>query len=123
MTLYYGARVDVPTRQVGLGPLVVALGLRWSDGRMRWALADVLLAIVAAVLAVWHWDLAEQGVTLVDKVPRILPHFDAPASDWKLVRELAPSAAAVGMLGLLEAIAMAKSIAAKTGQKLDINQQ
>jgi SulP family sulfate permease len=72
---------------------------------------------------VWHWDLAASGVKLIEEVPRILPHFAPPAWDWSLVRELAPSAAAVGMLGLLEAIAMAKSIAAKTGQKLDINQQ
>jgi SulP family sulfate permease len=64
-----------------------------------------------------------QGVKLIDKVPRSLPHFAPPQWDWSLVRELAPSAAAIGMLGLLEAIAMAKSIAAKTGQKLDLNQQ
>ncbi len=36
---------------------------------------------------------------------------------WQAVR------LAIGVLGLLEAIAMAKAIAARTGQKLDINQQ
>jgi SulP family sulfate permease len=82
-----------------------------------------LLAIAAAGVAVWHWDLAAQGVKLIDEVPRTLPRFSPPLWDWALVRELSPSAVAVGMLGLLEAIAMAKSIAAKTGQKLDINQQ
>jgi SulP family sulfate permease len=39
------------------------------------------------------------------------------------VQQLSGSAVAIGMLGLLEAIAMAKSIAARTKQKLDINQQ
>src|SRR5207302_3525600 len=38
-------------------------------------------------------------------------------------RDLAGSALAIALLGLLEAIAMAKAIAAQTGQKLDINQQ
>src|SRR6185503_3774071 len=38
-------------------------------------------------------------------------------------RDLAESALAIALLGLLEAIAMAKSIAAVTGQKLDLNQQ
>lgn len=123
MTMYYGGPAHMPTFYVALGTIAVALGLRWINRRMRWALPELLLAIVAAGLAVWHWELAEQGVKLIDKVPRILPHFDAPTWDWSLVRQLAPSAAAVGMLGLLEAIAMAKSIAAKTGQKLDINQQ
>ena len=60
---------------------------------------------------------------LIDKVPRRLPSFESPVWDWQLVRQLSPSALAVGMLGLLEAIAMAKSLAAKTGQKLDVNQQ
>src|SRR4029079_8783781 len=36
---------------------------------------------------------------------------------------LAGSAVAIAVLGLLEAVAMAKAIAARTGQKLDINQQ
>jgi sulfate permease, SulP family len=39
------------------------------------------------------------------------------------VRAFASSALAIALLGLLEAIAMAKAIAAQTGQKLDINQQ
>jgi SulP family sulfate permease len=39
------------------------------------------------------------------------------------IRDLANSALAIGILGLLEAVAMAKAIAAQTGQKLDINQQ
>jgi sulfate permease, SulP family len=123
LTMYYGGPVHLPTMYVALGTIAVALGLRWINRRYKLALPELLLAIIAAGLAVWHWELADQGVKLIDKVPRILPHFESPQWDWGLIRQLAPSAAAVGMLGLLEAIAMAKSIAAKTGQKLDINQQ
>ncbi len=65
----------------------------------------------------------EVGVKLVDKIPRNLPWFQVPTWDWSLVRELSSSALAIALLGLLEAIAMAKSIAIKTRQKLDINQQ
>src|SRR4029079_17385205 len=36
---------------------------------------------------------------------------------------LAGSAVAIAVLGLLEAVAMAKAIAARTNQKLDVNQQ
>lgn len=123
MTMYYGGPVHLPTLYVAIGTIAVALGLRWINRRMKWALPELLLAIAAAGFAVWHWQLAEEGVKLIDKVPRTLPRFESPIWDWTLVRGLAPSALAVGMLGLLEAIAMAKSIAAKTGQKLDINQQ
>ena len=42
---------------------------------------------------------------------------------WDRVRLLAGNAFAIAVLGLLEAVAMAKAIAHRTGQKLDINQQ
>jgi SulP family sulfate permease len=60
---------------------------------------------------------------VVGDIPPRLPSFALPAAEWAHVRDLAPSALAIALLGLLEAIAMAKAIAARTGQKLDINQQ
>src|SRR5207253_4078215 len=39
------------------------------------------------------------------------------------LHQLSGSALAIAFLGLLEAIAMAKNIAARTGKKLDVNQQ
>lgn len=123
LTMTSGAAVHTPTLLVACGTIAVALALRWLNRRFRLGLPELLLAIAAAGACVWYWDLAAEGVKLIDKVPRKLPHFEAPLWDWTLVRNLAPSALAVGMLGLLEAIAMAKSIAAKTGQKLDVNQQ
>src|SRR5262249_59110334 len=49
--------------------------------------------------------------------------FESPAIRWEQTQLLAGSAFAIAMLGLLEAVAMAKAIALHTGQKLDINQQ
>jgi SulP family sulfate permease len=123
LTMTSGAGVHAPTLLVASGTIAVALTLRGVNRRFRLALPELLLAIAATGACVWYWDLAADGVKLIDKVPRNLPHFAAPTWNWTLVRQLAPSALAVGMLGLLEAIAMAKSIAAKTGQKLDVNQQ
>ncbi len=123
LTMTSGGPVHMPTVTVACGTIAVALALRWVNRRFRLGLPELLLAIAAAGACVWHWDLAAEGVKLIDQVPRTLPSFAAPQWDWSLVRALAPSAVAVGMLGLLEAIAMSKSLSAKTGQKLDINQQ
>lgn len=123
LTMTSDAPVHMPTVYVAVGTMAVALGLRYINRRVKLALPELLLAICAAATCVWYWDLADAGVKLIDRVPRKLPHFEPPMWDWQLVRDLAPSALAVGMLGLLEAIAMAKSIAAKTRQKLDVNQQ
>src|SRR5262249_35855767 len=56
-------------------------------------------------------------------IPAALPSFELPRVDWQHVHSLASSGLAIALLGLLEAISMAKAIAAFTRQKLDINQQ
>jgi SulP family sulfate permease len=123
LTLSDGGPIHTPTLLVACGTVAATLAIRWINRRLRWGLPELLLGIVAASLCAWYWDLASQGVRLIDQVPRTLPHFALPNWEWSLTRQLAPSAIAIGMLGLLEAIAMAKSIAAKTGQVLDLNQQ
>jgi SulP family sulfate permease len=72
---------------------------------------------------VWAWSLDQQGVKIVGTVPARLPSFELPKIEWESVRSLAGSSLAIALLGLLEAIAMAKAIAMHTRQKLDINQQ
>jgi SulP family sulfate permease len=62
-------------------------------------------------------------VKVVGTIPAALPSFAFPEIEWVRVRELASSSLAIALLGLLEAIAMAKAIANQTGQKLDMNQQ
>src|SRR5207244_8354394 len=51
------------------------------------------------------------------------PALTPPSLEWQQVRLLTGNAFGVAILGLLEAIAMAKAIAVQTGQRLDINQQ
>ncbi|MCC6509182.1 MAG: SulP family inorganic anion transporter [Pirellulaceae bacterium] len=125
LTMTQGGPVHWPTLYVAIGTVIVALLVRRISKALGWRLPELLLAIVAAGLATWWLDLGSPrwGVKLVENIPRSLPTFQAPDWDWVLVRELAPSALAIALLGLLEAIAMAKSIALKTRQKLDINQQ
>src|SRR5205807_7428107 len=65
----------------------------------------------------------QQGVKIVGDIPASLPQFALPELSWERVRLLTGNAFGVAILGLLEAIAMAKAIAAQTGQRLDINQQ
>src|SRR5260221_8536747 len=72
---------------------------------------------------VWCGGLDGQGVKVVGRIPAELRSFDFPEIKWARVRELASSSLAIALLGLLEAIAMAKAIANQTGQKLDMNQQ
>jgi SulP family sulfate permease len=123
LTMTEGGEIHTLTLAVAVGTIAVAMLLKWINRTFKLGLPELLLAIAAAGYAVFYWELDQRGVKLIDKVPRNLPSFQLPEWNWNRVQQLAPSAVAIGMLGLLEAIAMAKSIAARTKQKLDINQQ
>jgi SulP family sulfate permease len=108
---------------IGLATIGIALALRWISSWLHVRLPEMLLAIICAATAVWAWKLDQQGVKIVGEIPSALPSFELPKIDWTHVRSLVDSSLAIALLGLLEAISMAKAIAAKTRQKLDINQQ
>ena len=108
---------------VGLATVGIALVVHWVNLWLRIRLPELLLSIVCMAAVVWGWDLDQQGVKIVGTIPAALPSFELPQIEWSRVRTLADSSLAIALLGLLEAIAMAKAIAAKAGQKLDINQQ
>ena len=125
-TMVGGGEVQLPTLAVSLGTIGLVIVLRRFNRRFRLGIPELLvaLAIVSAVVAVLGAGGKGPGkVELIHQIPRQLPSFHPPKIDWTLARELSSSALAIGLLGLLEAIAMAKSIASHTGQKLDINQQ
>src|SRR5262249_499098 len=60
---------------------------------------------------------------IVGNIPAKLPAFEMPTIQWSSVRALSSGCFAIALLGLLEAISMAKAIAARTDHKLDINHQ
>jgi SulP family sulfate permease len=124
LTLLHGGPIHTATLAVGLSSIGAVLVLRWFKHRLGLALFPELLVVVAAAAAVTGWlGLDGMGVKVIGEIPAKLPPLRAPHFDAGLVRELASSALAIGLLGLLEAVAMAKAIAAVTRQKLDLNQQ
>jgi SulP family sulfate permease len=123
LTLSHIAQTNQATVLVGLSTIGVALLLRWINFKLGTRLPELLLAVICMAAVVWGWSLDEQGVKIVGTIPAKLPAFELPTVDWPRVNGLFGSAFAIALLGLLEAIAMAKAIAAQTGQRLDVNQQ
>ncbi|ADU61096.1 MAG: SulP family inorganic anion transporter [Pseudodesulfovibrio sp.] len=63
------------------------------------------------------------GGEVVGSVPSGIPAISAPSLDLKVMLQLLPFAAIISLLGFMEAISIAKAMAAKTGQRLDPNQE
>jgi SulP family sulfate permease len=79
-----------------------------------------------------HWHIARAasgslkltgGGEVVGKVPEGLPSVGLPKFSWEMVGSLLASAIVISLVGFMEAISIAKAIAAKTKQKIDPNQE
>ena len=134
LTLRQGGPIDLLTTALGAGTIAFVLALGWVNRWLKVRIPELLLAVVLAAAVVWAFGLDQprkdaagnatrNAVKVVGAIPRSLPSFNMPKGEWSQVRELSGSALAIAVLGLLEAMAMAKAIAARTGQRLDMNQQ
>jgi MFS superfamily sulfate permease-like transporter len=63
------------------------------------------------------------GGEVVGHIPRGLPSFSMPRIDYHIILHLLPFVVIISLLGFMEAISVAKAMAAKTGQRLDPNRE
>lgn len=63
------------------------------------------------------------GGTVVGNIPAGMPALQIPRLDIKIMLQLLPLAAIISLLGFMEAISIAKGMAAATGQRIDPNQE
>jgi len=63
------------------------------------------------------------GGQVVGKIPEGLPSFGLPKFSWEMIGSLLSAAIVISLVGFMEAISIAKAIAAKTKDKIDPNQE
>ncbi|MEJ1353773.1 MAG: sulfate permease [Candidatus Sedimenticola sp. (ex Thyasira tokunagai)] len=85
---------------------------------------NVLVAVAVTTVLAWSTGFAESGGKVVGMVPQGLPGLSTPTDfDWSIVTSLISYAVIIALVGFMEAIAIAKAMAAKTKQRLDANQE
>ena len=112
---------DFDPASLGLGVGTVLLGVALKLWLPRWP--TLLLTLVLASLAVWLLPSVFGHVQLVQAFVGRLPPFSPLPLDIETLLRLLPSAVAVGMLGLVTSLSIARSIAARSQQMLDANQE
>jgi len=83
----------------------------------------MLIAMIAGSIVAILLGGESVGIVFVNKMPAQLPPFRVPDLSWETLQKLAPNAFAVAMLGLIEAVAIARSISLHTRQRIDGNQE
>lgn len=113
------ADVHLLTLALGAGALLMIIGLR----RLERRLPGALIAVAVTTLLSFWLELALQGVAVVGDVPAGLPSFSVPAVSWDDARTLLPSALMIALIGFMEAISVAKALAAKHRYEVDANRE
>ena len=124
LSLTQGGPIHGLTFAIGLGSILLILLLRFVKRRWGWTFFPeflVTVVVTAAIARFWHLD--ERGVRVIGEIPYGLPRASMPNFSYDAIRGFASGALAIGLLGLLEATAMAKNLAAVTREKIDMNKQ
>jgi SulP family sulfate permease len=82
-----------------------------------------LLAMVISAMFVFIFDLGSNGVETIAKIPQSLPPLSSFPLDMASFKAMFPSALAIAILGIVEALSIVKSIASKSGDKVNGNQE
>ena len=83
----------------------------------------VLVAVVATTLISYMIGFQQRGGGVVGEIPEGLPEFAVPAFNMADFWVLLPSAMIISLVGFMEAISIAKAMAAKTKDRIDPNQE
>ncbi len=112
--------------QTNLTVLVIALVTLLTAlicKRLLPRLPNLLLGLIAGSLAAMVAGGADNGVAFVAEIPAQLPPLSMPDFSMAAIRQLAPEAFAIALLGLIEAVSIARSVATKSHQRIDGNQE
>ncbi len=103
-------------------PLLLGFGLRPLAADMA-AKAGPILAVIGSILAVKAFALGQAGVKLVGAIPAGLPSVALPDWNPELWLQLLPAALLISLVGFVESVSVAQTLAAKKRQRILPNQE
>ncbi|UCE77913.1 MAG: SulP family inorganic anion transporter [Gammaproteobacteria bacterium] len=102
---------------------IVALAIMILLKKYLPKIPTVLTAVVITTVASWMFGFQAAGGKVVGEIPEGLPGVSFPEFDLQVASKLVAAAITISLIGFMEAIAIAKAMAAQTRQRLDTNQE
>lgn len=127
--------ISLPTLAIGAGatlflfwvrgrlkPLLIRLGLgaRWADSAAK---AGPVVAVLTTIVLVHLFSLDAIGVRVVGEIPAGLPAVALPPVDLALWRELLPSAVLISVVGFVESVSVAQTLAARRRERVEADRE
>jgi len=108
---------------VSLVTLLSGLAVRRWAPKVPYMIVAMLIGSVTAWLLNLEFGAAATGIRTIGALPGALPPLSMPEFSLETEKRLLGIALAVTALGLTEAVSIARSIAVKSGQRIDGNQE
>lgn len=106
----------------GLKPLLMSRGLKPRTADLL-AKAGPVAAVVTSILIVWVFGLERRGVAIVGDVPMGLPPLTLPSFSPDLWGQIFVSALLISIIGFVESVSVAQTLAAKKRQRIQPDQE
>ena len=106
----------------GLKPMLLGFGLKPRLADLG-AKAGPVAAVAVTTLAVWGLGLQNWGVKIVGAVPQGLPPLTLPSFSPSLWSDLFVSAVLISVIGFVESVSVAQTLAAKKRQRIEPDQE
>ncbi len=107
------------TLAMALGAFIIMMGLKKYSPKAP----GVLIAVALSIIISWLFGFEEKGGAVVGAIPEGLPNLQVPLFSFELMSSLLPAAIVISLVGFMEAISIAKAMAAKTKDHIDPNQE
>ncbi|WP_198266230.1 SulP family inorganic anion transporter [sulfur-oxidizing endosymbiont of Gigantopelta aegis] len=92
--------------------------------RKKWPrVPGVLIAVTGTILISWVIDFEGMNGAVVGVIPEGLPSIAMPTFNMEVFGTLVTSAIVISLIGFMEAISIAKAMAAKTKERIDPSQE
>ena len=116
LLIFIGLRSFVPRLLAGLGVSSSAVSMISKSSPL------ILVAIATSIVAWMQLDQAV-GLKIVGAIPAGLPDWSIPVFDKALWVELIPAALLIALVSFVESVAIAKVLASKRRQAINVNQE
>jgi len=108
---------------VGAATLISGVLVKKLWPKLPFLLVAMVVGSLVSLLLNRMYGFDVTGIVTVGALPDTLPPLSAPDLSLATIKELAPAALAVTLFALTEAVSIGRSLAQRTGQRIDGNQE
>lgn len=115
--------INIYITVVGLATLIAGILSKKFFPKVPYMIVAMLVGSVLSVILTEIFGKDTTSIATVGALPSSLPPLSSPGFSLATIKDLAPAALAATLFALVEAVSIARSIAIKSGQHIDGNQE